>query len=56
MAEITIKFNPQNLSNVIKGDLSAFYNQHLTADIINTITQQLIESINTYINKRDREG
>lgn len=52
MAELNINLN--NLSSMIKGDLSAFYNQPLTADIINTITQQLIESINTYINKQDR--
>ncbi|CEG60994.1 protein of unknown function [Legionella micdadei] len=48
-----IKINKDILSSVIKGNLSDYYNQPLTPDNINVIAQQLIESIDNFINKKE---
>jgi len=55
-SELTINLNTEILSTVIKGNLSDFYNQSLTPEVINRLTAQLIESIDLFINKNDKDN
>lgn len=55
MSSVAIQVNLDRLSNVIKSNLVGFYNQPLTPDIIETLTQQIAETVNEFLNKADIE-
>lgn len=48
--EMQIKINADTLSTVIKGNLSDFYNQTLTSEIVDSLTKRLVENFEKFLN------
>jgi hypothetical protein len=49
--EIQIKINSDILSGLIKSNLSCYNNKSLNQELIDTITNQIIDSIDYFLNK-----
>jgi hypothetical protein len=51
--EITITLNAERLSTLLRSNISCHVNKPLTQDLIDTLTQQIIDSIDYFINTRE---
>ena len=52
---IEISLNQDSLSTLIRGNLSSFYNQIMSVEVIDLLTKQLLESINNFVTKEEEK-
>jgi hypothetical protein len=50
MEKPKIKLNEENLSLLLKSNISCHFNKPLTQELIDTLTKQIIESIDFFLN------
>lgn len=50
---IKVKLNTESLTTLLRSNLSCHVNKLLTQELIDTLTQQIIESIDFFMNKID---
>jgi len=51
--EIKISLNEERLSSLVKSNISCHINKPLSSDLINVLTQQIIESIDFFLNQNN---
>jgi hypothetical protein len=51
--KFSISLNEENLSTLLKSNISCHFNKPLSHELIDEITKQIVESIDFFINKRD---
>lgn len=51
--EIMITLNKERLGSLVKSNISCHANKMLTQELIDDITNQIIDSVEFFINKRD---
>lgn len=49
---LTLTLNPEFLAPLIKSNMSCHINKPISGDLIDEITQQIIDTINFFINKK----
>jgi hypothetical protein len=52
--EIKIMINNESLTSLIRSNLCCHIGKTITQESINEITEQIIESINYFLNKKDQ--
>lgn len=50
---VTIKLNTESLTTLLRSNLCCHVNKPLTQELIDTLTQQIVESIDFFVNKVD---
>jgi uncharacterized protein YaaW (UPF0174 family) len=50
---VKIKLNTESLTTLLRSNLSCHVNKPLTQELIDTLTQQIVESIDFFVNKLD---
>ena len=51
--EIMITLNTEKLASLLRSNISCHMNKPLTQELIDTLTQQIVESIDFFLNKSD---
>ncbi len=46
---LKIILNQEGITNVMRSNLCCFYNKTLTEELIDTITKQLVEALNDFV-------
>ncbi len=50
---VSIKLNTESLTQLLRSNLSCHVNKALTQELIDTLTMQIVESIEFFVNKED---
>ena len=51
--EILLNINKETLTNIIKSNIGCHVNKPFTQDIIDTVTMQIVETIEYFLNKKE---
>jgi len=50
--ELNISLNQEKLLSLVKSNISCHFNKNLSNDLIDALTQQIVESIDFFLNQK----